>query len=178
MPSPPRWSVLTPPIAVGVLVFGLLLKAATTIYKFINWDTVYAADVSPADAANGNGLEDLALHFLVRLELATSSLAIVGLLLSITGLVRGRGWAHITTCALASPFALFCGLLLIDGRGSVTGDLDDPDNVGPRLELVPTWVSHSDTYGPPLLVGGAITILILLFLPPVFKRFYPPYQRS
>ncbi|MFY1636103.1 hypothetical protein ACN27F_22980 [Solwaraspora sp. WMMB335] len=81
-----------------------------------------------------------------------------------------------TTCTLAAPFALFCGLLLIDGRGSVTGDLDDSDNAALRFELVPTWVSLSDTYGPPLLVGGAITALILLFRPLVFRRFYPPYQ--
>jgi hypothetical protein len=175
-PSPPRWPVVAPPIAVGVLLLGLLFKTATAAYVVTR---LRAADdgVSPEDAANRNGLEDLALDVVARLELTISGLAIAGLLLSITGLVRGSGWAHVTTCALASPFALFCGILLVDGRGSVVADIDDSGHVPPLFEHVPTWVSVSDTLGPPLLVGGAIAVLVLLFLPPVFRRFYPPYQQ-
>ncbi|HSI91843.1 MAG TPA: hypothetical protein VK925_00005, partial [Jiangellaceae bacterium] len=176
-PPTSHWSVLAPPVAVGVLVLGLLLTVATTGYEITHWDVVYD-DVSPEEAAHRNGLADLALHVFARVGLATSSLAIAGLLLSIPGLVRGRGWAHITACALASPFALFCGLRLVGGRGSVRGDLDDPDNIAPRFELAPTWVSLTDTLGPPLLVGGAVAVLILLSLPPVFRRFYPPHQQS
>ncbi|WFE24915.1 hypothetical protein O7623_15890 [Solwaraspora sp. WMMD791] len=164
--------MVAPPIAVGVLLLGLLFKTATTTYVVTHLRAVDDG-VSPEDAANRNGLEDLALDVVARLELTMSGLAIAGLLLSITGLVRGSGWAHVTTCALASPFALFCGILLVDGRGSAVADIDDLGHVAPRFEIVPTWVSVCDTLGPPLLVAGAIAVLVLLFLPPVFRRFYP-----
>lgn len=174
MPSLSRWPVFVPPIAVGGLVLGLSLHAATTIYDIRHWDTVY--DVAPEVAANRNGLADLALSLFAQLDLTISCLAIVGLLLSMPGLVRGRTWAHATACTLIAPFALCCGLLLVEGRGSLHGDLDDPDNIAPGRTHAPAWVLVSDTVGPPLLVSGAFVALILLLLPPVFRRFHLSHQ--
>lgn len=170
-----RWPVLAPAVAVGLLVLGLALNAATMIYDLTHWDVVYY--VPPAEAANRNGLADLGLEVFDQLASVLSGLAVAGLLLSMTGLVRGRTWAHATTCVLTAPFALCCGLAFIKGRGSFAGNPDDPNNITPRHTSAPTWVLVGDAMGPLLLVGAAIIVLILLFVPPVYRRFYPFRQQ-
>ena len=177
MTSISRWPVFAPVVAVSLLVLGLTLNAATIIYDLTHWDVVYYV---PAEvAANRNGLADLGLQVIDQLAAVLSGLAVAGLLLATAGLVRGRAWAHETTCILTAPFALCCGPMFINGGGSSTGDLNDPHNIAPRHTFAPTWVLIGDVLGPPLLVGAAIIVLILLFLPPIFRRFYPSrHQRD
>ncbi|WP_130330602.1 hypothetical protein [Micromonospora kangleipakensis] len=167
--------MLAPAVAVSLLVLGLVLNAATIIYDLAHWGVVYY--VPPEVAANRNGLADLGAQVFDQLATGLSVLAVAGLLLSIAGLVRGRTWAHVTTCILTAPFALCCGLMFINGRGSFAGDPDDPNNIAPRHTFAPTWVLISDALAPPLLVGAAVIVLILLFLPPVYGRFYPSRQQ-
>ncbi|MEV1145352.1 hypothetical protein [Micromonospora sp. NPDC049799] len=161
--------MLAPAVAVGLLVLGLTLNAATILYDLMHWDVVYY--VPPEEAANRNGLADLGLQVVDQLAVVLSGLAVAGLLLSLAGLVRGRTWAHVAACILTAPFALCCGLAFINGRGSFNGSPDDPNT--PRHTLAPTWVRIGDSLGPPLLVGAAIVVLILLFVPAVYRRFYP-----
>ncbi|HEX5598653.1 MAG TPA: hypothetical protein VFX61_21935 [Micromonosporaceae bacterium] len=168
-----RWPVLAPAAAVGLLVLGLALNAATIIYDLTHWDVVYY--VSPEEAANRNGLTDLAIQLFNKLALALSGLAAVGLVLSMVGLMRGRTWAHASTCILTAPFALCCGLAFIKGQGSFTGNPDAPNNITPRHTSAPTWVLIGDALGPPLLVSAAIIVLILLFVPSVYRYFYPSH---
>ncbi|MBM0226253.1 hypothetical protein [Micromonospora sp. ATA51] len=165
--------MLAPAVAVGLLVLGLTLNAATIIYDLMHWDVVYY--VPPEEAANRNGLADLGLQVVDQLASVLSGLAVAGLLLSLAGLVHGETWAHVTTCVLTAPFALCCGLTFINGGGSFTGNPDDPNT--PRHALAPTWVRIVDVLGPPLLVGAAAVVLILLFVPAVHRRFYPPRQQ-
>ncbi len=175
MTSASRWPVLAPAVAVGLLVLGLTLNAATIIYDLAHWDVVYY--VPPAEAANRNGLEDLGLELFDQLASVLAGLAVVGLVLSTAGLVCGRTWAHATTCILTAPFALCCGLAFIKGRGSFAGNPDDPNDLTPRHTSAPTWVLLTDAVGPPLLVGAAIVVMILLFVPAVYRRFYPSHQQ-
>ncbi|MER7444016.1 hypothetical protein [Micromonospora avicenniae] len=164
--------MLAPVVAVGLLVLGLALNAATTIYDLTHWNEVYY--LPPEEAANRNGLADLGLEVIDQLASILSGLAAAGLLLAMVGLVRGRTWAHTTTCVLTAPLALCCGLAFIKGQGSFAGNPDDPNTLTPRHTSVPTWVLIGDALGPPLLVGSAIIVLILLFVPAVHRRFYPP----
>jgi hypothetical protein len=64
--SASRLPVLAPPVAVGLLAFGIALKAATLGYDLTHWDLVYY--VPPQEAANRNGLVDLAN--LINVQLA------------------------------------------------------------------------------------------------------------
>ncbi|MCW3817715.1 hypothetical protein ONA91_24995 [Micromonospora sp. DR5-3] len=166
--------MFAPLVAISLLVCGLVLNAATISYDLTHWGAVYYAP--PEVAANRNGLADLALTLFDQLALVVSGLAVVGLLLSTVGLVRGRKWAHVTASMLIAPFALCCGLQFINGRNSFTGNLDDPNNIAPRHTFAPAWVLICDRLGPPLLVGAAIVVLFLMFIPPVHRRFYPPPQ--
>jgi hypothetical protein len=170
-----RWPVLAPAVAVRLLVLGLALNAATIIYDLTHWDVVYY--LPPEVAANRNGLADLGLQVFDQLASVLSALAVAGLLLSMAGLVRGRTWAHVKTCILTAPFAHCCGLMFINGRGSFAGDADDPNNIAPRHTFAPTWVLISDALAPPLLVGAAVIVLILLFVPRIYGRFYPSRQQ-
>ncbi|MER7330392.1 MULTISPECIES: hypothetical protein [unclassified Micromonospora] len=167
-----RWPVLAPAVAVGLLVLGLTLNAATITYDLMHWDEVHY--VPPEEAANRNGLADLGLQVVDQLTLVLSGLAVAGLLLSLTGLVRGKTWAHVTTCILTAPFALCCGSAFINGQGSFNGSTGNPNTAGHTP--APTWVRIGDALGPPLLVGAAVVVLILLFVPAVHRRFYPSRQ--
>lgn len=174
MASISRWPVFAPVVAISLLVCGLVLNGATISYDLTHWDAVYY--VPPDVAANRNGLADLALMHSYQVGLAVSGLAVVGLLLSMAGLVRGKRWAHVTASVLTVPFALCFGPEFISGTGSFAGNVDDPNNIGPRHTFAPAWVLICDRLGPPLLVGAAIVVLILMFLPPVYRRFYPHPQ--
>ena len=170
-----RWPVFAPVVAISLLVCGLVLNAATISYDLTHWGAVY--DVPPEVAATRNGLADLALTLFDQLALAVSGLAVVGLLLAMAGLVRGRKWAHVTASVLTVPFALCCGLNFVNGKGSSAGDVDDPNYYNaPQRTSSPAWVLICDQLGPPLLVGAAIAVLILLFRPSVHRRFYPAPQ--
>lgn len=175
MTSASRWPVLAPTVAVGLLALGLALNGATMIYDLSHWDVVYY--VPPEEAANRNGLADLGLEVVNQLATVVSGLAVAGLLLSMPGLVHGRTWAHATTCILTTPFALCCGVAFVEGRGSFAGNPDDPSNITPRHTSAPTWVLVGDALGPSLLVGAAIIVLILLFVPAIYRRFYPSREQ-
>lgn len=172
MTSIPRWPVFAPAAGISLLVCSLMLNAATIGYDLMHWDAVYY--VPPEVAANRNGLVDLAGQLVDQLALAVSGLAVVGLLLSLAGLVRGERWAHVTASVLTAPFAVGCGIQFLNGRRSITGGFDS--NAAPQHTLAPVWVLICDRLGPPLLMGVSIVVLILLFLPPVHGRFYPPPQ--
>ncbi|MGW3609170.1 hypothetical protein ACWD6N_04635 [Micromonospora sp. NPDC005163] len=158
-----RWPVLAPAVAVGVLVLGLALNAATIIYDLTRYDAVYY--VPPGEASNRSGSADLGIQVVNQLALVLSGLAVAGLLLSIAGLVRGRTWAHVTTCILTAPFALCCGLTFINDPGS---SAENPGHI-----WAPTWVRVGDALVLPLLVGAATVVVILLFVPAVHRRFHP-----
>ncbi|TYB96110.1 hypothetical protein FXF53_22960 [Micromonospora sp. WP24] len=165
--------MFAPVVAVGFLVLGLVLNAATIIYDLTRPDFGY--DLSPQEAANGNGLADLGLIVVAQLSSALSGLAVAGLLPAMVGLVRGRPWAHVTTCVVAAPIALCCGPALIKSQDFSAGQ---PDSLTPWRTSAPSWVVLGDTLGPPLLVGAAIVVLVLLFVPAVHRRFYRPGQRG
>lgn len=159
--------MLAPAVAVGPLVLGLALNAATISYDLMHYDVVY--HVPPEEAAKRNGVVDLATQVVNELALVLAVLAAAGLLLSMAGLVRGRTWAHVTTCVLTAPFALCLGRAFINNSGSFRGN--------PRRTLAPTWVRVGDALGPPLLLGAATVVLILLFVPAIYRRFHPSCQR-
>ncbi|AXO35983.1 hypothetical protein GA0070562_3955 [Micromonospora tulbaghiae] len=167
--STSRWPLFAPAVAVGLLVLGLTLNAVTVLYDLTHWDVVY--HVSPEEAANRNGLADLRAEVVGRLTVVLSGLAMAGLLLSLVGLVRGRAWAHTMTCILTIPMALCCGQAFIANRGSFAGSPDNPN--APQHTSAPSGIRLADSLGPPLLVGAAIVVLILLFLPAIYRRFHP-----
>ncbi|MGY4684180.1 hypothetical protein ACWIGG_20645 [Micromonospora aurantiaca (nom. illeg.)] len=173
MTATSRWPLLAPAVAVGVLVLGLTLNAATILYDLTHADVVY--DVSPQEAANRNGLADLGVQVVDQLALVLSGLVVVGLLVSSAGLLRGRAWAHVTVCILTAPIALCCGNAFIDGGGSFDDTADNSNT--PAHASAPTWVRIADSLGPPLLVGAAIVVLILLFVPAVHRRFHQSRQQ-
>lgn len=76
------------------------------------------------------------------------------------------------TCFLAGLFAFCCGVVFAGGGGSFEGTMADPSGAGPGHGL-PTWVRVGDTVGPLLIFGAAIVVMVLLFLPPVFRHFHP-----
>ncbi|MEV0610368.1 hypothetical protein AB0I61_28800 [Polymorphospora rubra] len=174
MTSMSRWLVLAPVVAVGLLVLGLALNAATTIYELAHWDVIYY--VPPEEAANRNGLVDLVGIVTRETSLAVSGVAAVGLLLSMVGLVRGQRWAYVATCFLVGPFAYCCGVVFAGGRGSFDGTMADSSGTASD-QILPTWFRVGNTVGPLLVFGAAITVLVLLFLPPIFRRFHPPPGR-
>ncbi|MEU8286921.1 hypothetical protein AB0C01_21570 [Micromonospora sp. NPDC048905] len=157
-------------------MLGLALNGATVIYDLTSHDAVYR--VPPEEAVNRNGLADLGLVVFHQVATVVSGLAMAGLLLSMVGLVRGRRWAHGTACLVAAPFALCCGVAFVEGRGSFAGNPDAPSANTPQHTSAPTWVLVADVLGPPLIVGAAITVLILLFIPITYRRFHPPQQRT
>ncbi|WP_433129650.1 hypothetical protein ACQPWW_05195 [Micromonospora sp. CA-240977] len=166
MRSTSRWPLLAPAAAAGLLALALTVNAATIIYDLTNYDTVYY--VRPDEAANQNGLADLGIQVVNQVALTASALTVAGLLLSIVGLLWGRTWAHVTTCILAAPLALCCGLTFVNDPGPFTGP--------PQHASAPAWVRVADALGPPLLVGAAIVTLVLLFVPVVHRRFHPPHK--
>ncbi|MEU8329406.1 hypothetical protein [Micromonospora sp. NPDC048839] len=168
--------MVAPTVAVGLLVLGLALNGATMVYDLTNHDVVYP--VPPEEAGNRNGLADLGLLVFNQVATVVSGLAMAVLLLSMVGLVRGRTWAHVTACLVAAPFALCCGVAFIDGRGSFAGNPDGPSANTPQHTSASTWVLVADALGPPLIVGAAITVLILLFIPITYRRFHPPREQN
>lgn len=172
MTSTSRWPVLAPPAAVGLLVVGIALHAATLVYDLTHWDVAY--HLSPQEAADRNGLVDLVGQLVDQLAVVLSVVVVVGLLLSVPGLVKGQRGAHVTTCLLAAPFAVCCGTMLISGTGFFPRGPDARSAGAPQHGAAPTWVHVADALAPPLLVGAAIVVLVLLYVPPVHRRFYPP----
>ncbi|MEU4474297.1 hypothetical protein [Micromonospora sp. NPDC023888] len=166
-----RWTLLAPTVAVGLVVLGLALIGATAIYDLTSADV--ADYVTPAEAANRNGLADLGRDVVDQLTTAVTGLAAAGLLLSMTGLMRGKTWAHATTCIVTAPFALCGGLAFINSQGPPAGNPGELGNLTLGHTSAPTWVLVGDTLGPALLVGGAVIALILLQLPAVYRRFHP-----
>jgi hypothetical protein len=170
-PRHPRWTLLAPLVALGLLGLGLVLNAGSILYDDTHWDTVY--EVGPRAAADRNGLEDLGGAVIGRLFLVVSGVALISLLASAAGLVRGKAWAHVSAGVVAVPFALCCGVPYVSGQG-YQHEFDDPQYLNRRGSYAPVWVLVSDTAGPLLIVAGAVIALAVLLLPPVLRRFYRP----
>lgn len=167
-----RWKVWLPAIAVGLLLVGMIANTTTSIYDVAHPAAV--PYVSPEEAANRNGLADLGIDVVGELIIVLSAIFIFGHLVAIPGLVLGQPWAHVTACVMAAPIALCCGVLYVDNGGSFPSAAYNPDSI-PRHVHAPNWVHVNDALGPPLLVGAAIAVLIVLFLPPVYRRFHGPF---
>ncbi|MEU8181935.1 hypothetical protein AB0B86_14330 [Micromonospora sp. NPDC049047] len=164
MTSISRWPLRTPAAAVGLLALALTLSAATICYDLTNYDALFY--VRPDEAANRNGAVDLGIQVVIQVTLAVCALSVAGLLLCMVGLLRGRRWAHVTTCILATPYALCGGLTVVNDPGSFSSQ--------PQHASAPAWVRVGDALAPPLVVAAAIVTLILLFVPVVHRRFHPP----
>lgn len=170
-PKPARWTALVPILMVGLVCLGLVATVGSTLYDLRHWDTV--SEVAPENAAN-NGLADLGAIAIRDAYLAVSVVMLIGLLLSMVGLALGRSWGHGSSCTLIALLTLWCGIPFASAGNYPYSNFDDPRYLNPRGSYAPDWLLVCDTAGPPLIVGGAITALITLLLPPVRRRFRHP----